>query len=123
RNVGDWWDPDHTYSHDSHNLSIDDKPMGCFCENFQGKGGTRHMEVVFADPGKMLVMSGALGPLQSQAAVGSMTILLSKAEAGTKLDVTYAVAGYLAKGMNTWAAPVEAVLMRQFARLKSYVER
>lgn len=31
-NVGDWWSSQHTFSQDSHNLSIDDKPMGCFCE-------------------------------------------------------------------------------------------
>jgi hypothetical protein len=122
RNVGDWWDPEHTYSGDSHNLNIDDKPMGCFCEIFQGKGGVRHMEVLFAAPGKLLVMSGALGPLQSLATAGSMTISLAKTAEGTKLDLTYAVAGYVAKGMNTWAGPVDSVLMRQFARFKSYVE-
>ena len=37
------------------------------------------MEVVNVDPGKTLVLSGALGPLQSMAATGSMTIQLSAA--------------------------------------------
>jgi len=32
------------------------------------------------------------------------------------------VAGYLPKGMNTWAEPVDAVLAGQFTRLKTYVE-
>ena len=31
-NVGDWWDSAHTYSGDARNLTIDAKPMGCFCE-------------------------------------------------------------------------------------------
>ena len=44
------------------------------------------------------------------------------AEGGTKLEVTYAVAGYLPAGMNTWAAPVDGVLEEQFTRLKNYVE-
>ena len=38
-NVGDWWSSDHTISNDSHNLSIDDKVMGCFCEKLPGGGG------------------------------------------------------------------------------------
>ena len=32
RNIGDWWNPDHTFSGNSHNLTIEEKPMGCFCE-------------------------------------------------------------------------------------------
>jgi hypothetical protein len=68
-------------------------------------------------------MSGALGPLQTLAATGSMTIQLAPAAGGgTKLDVGYAVAGYLAAGMKSWAAPVDAMVTEQFTRLKAYVE-
>jgi hypothetical protein len=80
------------------------------------------MEVVYVAPGKTLRLSGALGPLQAIAASGSMMIELSAVEGGTKLEVTYAVAGYLPAGMNTWAAPVDGVLEEQFTRLKNYVE-
>jgi hypothetical protein len=80
------------------------------------------MEVVYADPGKKLVFSGALGPLQSIAATGSMTMQLSPAGEGTKLTVVYTVTGYLPAGMNTWAAPVDSVLTEQFTRLKSLIE-
>lgn len=121
-NVGDWWDPAHTLSGDSHNLTIEEKPMGCFCEKLPGAGGVRHMEVVNLVPGKRLVMLGALGPLQSMAATGSMTIQLSEDKGATKLAVTYAVSGYLPGGMNTLAAPVDQVLTLQFTRLKNYVE-
>jgi hypothetical protein len=121
-NVGDWWDSAHSFSGDSRNLSIEEKPMGCFCERLLSRGGVRHMEVVFLAPGKRLVMTGALGPLQSMAAAGNMTIQFSPADGGTKLDVTYAVAGYTPKGMNTLAAPVDSVLTQQFTRLKAYVE-
>src|SRR5262245_51920379 len=31
--VGSWWNPEHTYSHDAKNLSIDARPGGCFCES------------------------------------------------------------------------------------------
>jgi uncharacterized protein YndB with AHSA1/START domain len=123
RNVGDWWNPDHTFSHNAHNLSIEEKAMGCFCEKLPNQGAVRHMEVLYVDPGKTLVMTGALGPLQSLAATGTMTIQLSAAPGGSKLDVRYAVAGYLADGMKSWAAPVDGMLSEQFTRLKAYIER
>jgi uncharacterized membrane protein len=96
--------------------------MGCWCEKLPNGGGVRHMQVVNVMPGKMLVMTGGLGPLQSMAATGSMSFRLSPASGGTKLDITYAVTGYLAAGMNTLAAPVDHVLTEQFTRFKSYVE-
>jgi hypothetical protein len=121
-NVGDWWNSMHTFSGDAHNLSIDDKAMGCFCEKLPSGGSVRHLGVVYADPGKKLVLSGALGPLQSVAATGSMTIQLAKAGEGTKLAVVYAVTGFMPGGMNTWAEPVDSVLAEQFTRLKSLIE-
>lgn len=122
-NVGDWWSPQHTFSGDARNLTIDEKPMGCFCETLPGQGAVRHMEVLRFAPGKTLVLSGALGPLQSLAATGTMTIQLSPGDAGTTMEVTYAVAGYLAAGMVIWAAPVDSVITEQFTRLKNFVER
>ena len=40
------------------------------CEKLPNGGGVRHMEVVYAAPGKALVMSGELGPMQVMAAAG-----------------------------------------------------
>lgn len=121
-NVGDWWSSAHTFSGDAHNLKIEDRPGGCFCEKLPNNGFVRHLDVVYAAPAKRIVLSGALGPMQNLAATGSMQIQLTPAEGGTKLELTYAAVGYLAKGMNTWAAPVDMVLAEQFARLKNYVE-
>ena len=121
-NVADWWNPQHTFSGDARNLSIEEKPMGCFCETLPDRGAVRHMEVLRFAPGKTLVLSGALGPMQSLAAAATMTIQLSPGDAGTKVEVTYSVAGYLAEGMNTWAAPADFVVTEQFTRLKNYVE-
>jgi uncharacterized protein YndB with AHSA1/START domain len=123
RNIGDWWDSSHTFSGDAHNLSIEEKPMGCFCEKLPNGGAARHMEVVNFVPGKTLVMTGGLGPLQSLATTGSMTIQLTPAGDGTKLDVTYAIGGYLDGGLNQLAVPVDGVLTQQFTRLKNYLER
>jgi len=121
-NVGDWWNSDHTFSGDAHNLSIDDKPMGCFCEKLANGGGVRHAEVVLLMPGKALVLSGMFGPLQKFGAAGTLSFAISPAGDGSKLEVTYAVGGYLPGGLGTWAAPVDSVLTEQVTRLKSYVE-
>ena len=121
RNIGDWWNPEHTFSGNSHNLSIEERAAGCFCEKLPNGGGVRHLEVVNVAPGKSVTLSGGLGPLQSMAATGSMTVQFSPSEGGTKLVVNYAVSGYLPAGMNTLAAPVDAVLAEQFTRLKNYV--
>ena len=121
--IGEWWNPEHTFSGSPHNLSIDDKPMGCFCEKLPGGGGVRHLEVVYASPGKSLVMTGGLGPMQSIAATGSMKIQLSPADGGTKLEMVYAVVGYLPAGMQTWAKPADGMLTEQFTRLRNYIEK
>lgn len=96
--------------------------MGCFCEKLPNGGGVRHLEVLNFAPGKTLVLTGALGPLQSMAASGNMSFQLSATPGGTKLEVTYAVVGYVPAGMNTWAGPVDGVLTEQVIRLKNYVE-
>lgn len=121
-NVGDWWSSAHTVSNDAHNLSIDDRPMGCFCEKLPYGGGVRHAEVIMVMPNKLLVLSGALGPLQKFGATGTLTIVLEPMHKDTRVEMVYAVGGYLPDGLNTWAAPVNKVLTEQLGRLKSYVE-
>jgi len=123
QNIGDWWNSGHTWSGDAHNLTIDPKPMGCFCEKLPNGGGVKHMEVVNSMPGRMLVMRGELGPLQSMATSGSMTVQFQAMEGGTKMTLTYAVAGYAAKGMAAIAPNVDAVIQEQVTRFKSYVEK
>jgi uncharacterized protein YndB with AHSA1/START domain len=122
RNVGDWWDSSHTFSGNSHNLTIEEKPAGCFCEKLPDGGGVRHMEVAYLAPGQRMVLQGALGPLQTMAATGAMTIQFSPVGKGTTVEVTYTVVGYLPTGMNTIAALVDGVLNGLFTRLKSYAE-
>jgi uncharacterized protein YndB with AHSA1/START domain len=121
-NVGDWWNSAHTFSGDAHNLSIEEKPMGCFCEKLPGGGGVRLMEVVNLAPGKVLVLSGGLGPMQAMAVAGGLRFQISPVEGGSKLEVTYAVGGYLKAGLDTWAKPVDSVLLDQITRLKNYTE-
>ena len=129
--IGEWWSKNHTFSGDSSNLILDlnpDQYYGCFCERMNGKGFARHMEVVYIAPGEKLVMRGGLGPLQSMATTGSMTISLTAfgtndvSGTNTKLEVTYAVSGYLPAGLQSLAAPVDTVITEQFIRLKQFIE-
>jgi hypothetical protein len=123
RNVGDWWNPAHTFSGSAKNLSIDEKAMGCFCERLPDGGAVRHLEIVYLVPGKTMVLSGALGPMQALAAAGNLRLQFSPEEDGTKLEVTYAVTGYLPAGMNAFASPADGMLTEQLTRLKNYVEK
>jgi hypothetical protein len=36
RQVGSWWNPEHTYSGDAGNLSIDPRPGDCFARSWHG---------------------------------------------------------------------------------------
>jgi uncharacterized protein YndB with AHSA1/START domain len=68
--VGRWWDPSHTFSHDAGNLSIELRAGGCFCERLKDGGSVQHLQVVYAAPGQGLRLRGALGPLQTEGVDG-----------------------------------------------------
>jgi uncharacterized protein YndB with AHSA1/START domain len=117
-----WWSSTHTFSHSAANLTLDPKAGGCWCETLPNGGSVLHMIVVFAAPGKALVMRGALGPLQGLGVDGAMTISLKPAADGTDLSLTYDVGGYLKDGLQSWAVPVDGVLGEQMGRLKLLIE-
>jgi uncharacterized protein YndB with AHSA1/START domain len=120
--IGAWWDPEHTFSGDSRNLSLDATPGGCFCERLPGGGGVRHLTVAFASPGRLLRLTGALGPLQGAGIAGSLTWSLSPAPGGTAVRLDYSVGGYFPGGLPAMAPAVDAVLGAQVSRLKRLVE-
>ncbi|HEY0478437.1 MAG TPA: SRPBCC family protein [Kofleriaceae bacterium] len=117
-----WWDKSHTWSGDAANLSLEATPGGCFCEKLPGGGGVHHMTVVYADPGKLLRLTGGLGPLQDLAIAAVMTFKLTEAQGKTTLEVTYKVGGYAPTGLAGLAKPVDGVLGEQVARWKRRVE-
>ncbi|QUD90814.1 ATPase [Phenylobacterium montanum] len=120
--IGRWWSPDHTFSGDSANLSIEPKAGGCFCEALKDGGSVAHMRVVFVAPGKMLRLEGALGPLQTLGVTGHLAFALKPQDGGADLVLTYDVGGYAKDGFAGWATPVDHVLGLQMARLKAYAE-
>ena len=120
--VSAWWQADHTFSGNAANLSIDARPGGCFCESLPGAGGVRHLTVVYADPGKLLRLTGGLGPLQDLAVDGAMTWKFTESGTTTMIEITYTVGGYAPGGLAALAPIVDMVLGTQVARLKRLID-
>ncbi len=120
--VAEWWSAAHTFSRDARNLSIDARPGGCFCERWKEGEGVRHMVVVYADAGRILRMSGALGPLQAMGVAGSMTWRMTETNGRTRLELTYGVGGYSPDGLDKLAVPVDSMLLEQITRLERFIE-
>jgi len=121
--IGQWWNKDHTRSGDAGNLFLDAEAGEEFGEKIPGGGTVTHMDVVYADNGKILRMRGSLGPLQSMALVGVLSVEFAGSADGTTLTVTYAVGGYVDGGLMALAAPVDGVITDQFESLRLYVEK
>jgi uncharacterized protein YndB with AHSA1/START domain len=122
-----WWASEHTYSGDAANLYIDAQATGCFCELLplpadapEGtrRGSIEHMHIIYAEPGRVLRLSGGLGPLQSEAVTGTLTITLKALPAGgTRIQWFYVVGGYARFKFPEIAVTVEKVLGEQAKRL------
>jgi uncharacterized protein YndB with AHSA1/START domain len=123
QHVGEWWDPEHTYTGAAKNMAIAPRPGGCFCETLAGGGFVEHAAVINAQPARLLRMRGALGPLQEMGVAGTITWQLEKSGAGTKLTFTHAVGGYAPGGLDKVADVVDTVLTDSVKRLKEYAER
>ncbi len=120
--IGEWWNPQHTYSGDSKNLSVEARPGGCFCETLPNGGGVEHLRVVYLAPDQMLRLSGGLGPLQAAGVTGSLSWKLTSTDSSTTVDVTYAVGGFMEGGLERIGPAVSAVIGEQAGRLKLFVE-
>jgi len=119
--VSRWWDPEHTYSGDASNLSIEARPQGCFCEKLPAQGFVRHLTVINAMPGKLLRLEGGLGPLQGMAVSGIMTWTFKPADKGTTVEMRYAVGGYNPPGFKDLAPLVDSVLRGQLERYRHFL--
>lgn len=124
----DWWNKAHSWSGSSDGFYIDAQANGCFCELFQEKGAdgklktvgsVEHMRVIFSQPGKVLRMQGALGPLQSEAVIGTLTVAMEPAKdvKTTKVSFSYVVGGYMRYQVPEIAPAVDKVLGEQFRNM------
>lgn len=119
-NVGQWWNADHTISGDASLLSIDARPLGCFCEDTAG--GVVHLVVTTVSPNVNLRMTGGLGPLGLMGVSGNMTWEFFDVDQGTKIRFTYAVGGYAPDGLADIAPAVDYVIGDALKLLKSHLD-
>lgn len=124
----DYWNKAHSWSGSTAGFYIDAQASGCFCELFQetdasGKlktvGSVEHMRVIFAQPSKVLRMQGALGPLQSEAVLGTLTVAIGpyRENTGTTVSFSYVVGGYMRYKVAEIAPAVDRVLGEQFKNM------
>ena len=114
--IGEWWNPDHSWSGKAENLHLD-LDRRCFCETLPNGGFVEHLRVVYLAPGETIRFDGALGPLQSMAANGRMEWRVEGAGAGARVTFTYHVFGDPATGLEGIASAVDGVIGEQLARL------
>jgi hypothetical protein len=119
-NLSAWWNPEHTYSGKASNLSLTLAPGGCFCERFPGGGGIEHMRVTYVDPGKRILMTGALGPLLYEATAGVLDVQIKSTAAGSVLTLDYRASGFFNGGAEKLAPLVDQVLADQLKRYRAF---
>ncbi|MBN8817398.1 MAG: SRPBCC domain-containing protein [Sphingomonas sp.] len=115
-----WWSGAHSWSGKAAHLSLDPHVGGCFCERWPG-GEAEHARVIFASPGKLLRLRGALGPLQGEALTGTLSFTLKPEGEGTRISVDYVVGGHARFPLKTVAPAVDGVIGEQAASLAKLV--
>src|SRR5258708_27368309 len=119
--VSSWWMSDHTYSGNPANLTLDARPGGCLCERFPGGGGIEHLRVTYFEPGKYLILTGAMGPLLHEAVNGVIIVHVEPVDGRSRLTMDYRASGFANGGGERFARMVDHMLSdtilhyRQFA--------
>lgn len=124
--IGSWWPSDHSWSGDAANMTLDPRAGGCFCEALPETGGSvEHGRVVFAQPGRLLRLRAALGPLQGEAVAGTLTFTFALAwEGGTEIVMNYLVGGLIrGPGPEGLAPIVDRVMALQLGGLHAHLSR
>ncbi|MDM8009984.1 MAG: hypothetical protein QUV08_03365 [Parasphingorhabdus sp.] len=123
-----YWNGDHSWTGDAGNFYLVPQAGGCFCELIRttsadniksSEGSVQHMRVIYAHNNRMLRMSGALGPLQSEAVTGTLTMQLQPQGQSTVVRFTYKVGGYMEFPVDQMATAVDGVIGEQLARLSA----
>jgi uncharacterized protein YndB with AHSA1/START domain len=121
--VDRWWPSDHTWWGADSTLSIEPRAGGCFCERL-GEQQALHMLVTFVDPGKLLRLTGGLGPLQGMGLHGALEFRLAAApDGGTTITMYYRAGGYTPDDLSKFAPVVDKVQAQQLGGLAAYLRK
>jgi uncharacterized protein YndB with AHSA1/START domain len=119
--VDSWWPRDHTWWGERSVLSIEPRAGGCFCER-HGEQQALHMLVTFVDPGKLLRLTGGLGPLQGMGLNGVLEFRLAPASrGGTTVTMFYRAGGYTPDDLSKLAPVVDRVQALQLGGLAAHL--
>ncbi|MFZ4383138.1 MAG: hypothetical protein ACOYO0_14360, partial [Sandarakinorhabdus sp.] len=113
---GGWWDPAHSYSRVPGAMMLQAEAGGVLIERWPG-GSVAHASVLMVMPASVLRLSGGFGPLQALPVGAILEFSLKAQGTGTSVMMTYRVAGNATSGLDTLAAPVDAVMSAAFQRL------
>lgn len=119
--VGDipgWWDPSHTYTGDSANLSVSFTPDGCWCERLADGTTFEHARIVSITD-EEVVMRAPLGPLNGRATRADLTFDAGPETPGALVTLEFVVEG---PGMGAFAEPVHAVMQQGWTRYIRWIE-
>jgi Polyketide cyclase / dehydrase and lipid transport len=118
--VDAWWPKDHSWWGRESKLTIDARAGGCFCE-IAGERQAQHLQVVFADPPRLLRLAGALGPMQGMGLSGVQEWRLQAADGGTRITLWYRAGGYSPDDLRELAPVVNRVQGLQLGGLANYL--
>ena len=119
--VDAWWPKDHSWWGADSRLSIEPRAGGCFCE-ISGDRQAQHMAVTFVEPGKLLRMTGGLGPLQGMGLHGALEFRLAPAGEGrTRITLWYRAGGYTPDDLAKFAPVVDRVQAQQLGGLAAHL--
>jgi uncharacterized protein YndB with AHSA1/START domain len=118
-NWSNWWDKAHSYSGKAEAIHLDPRGGGLLLERWD-KNSVQHAVVLSAVAPSSLRMSGGFGPLQALPVNAILEFSLRGEGSGTRLTMTYRVAGTTANNLDTLAVPVGNVMSEGFSRLLNY---
>jgi hypothetical protein len=111
-----WWHPDHTYSGDSENLSLDAEAGGIWMESWEG-GSVAHGTVLYVKEGEVLRMNAPFGPLQALGVYTIWTITISPDGSGSRVVFDEVSNGPPSANLAELAGAVDNVKAEAIARL------
>jgi len=118
-NWSNWWDKAHSYSGKAGAIQLDARGGGLLLERWD-KSSVQHAVVLSAVEPSSLRLSGGFGPLQALPVNAILEFTLRAEGTGTRLTMTYRVAGTAASNLDTLAVPVDSVMSEGFSRLLNY---
>lgn len=119
--VQNWWDLNHSWFGPDSIFNLDSIAGGCLCER-KRKQSVQHMKVIYVDPGREMRLGGALGPLQTMALRGLLTMRFTPLENGkTRIEQIYKIRGVTEQGFDNLSKIVDKVQTDQMQRLENYI--